>query len=66
MVFYILFVIMVMIFNCNCNLKENYIKEIKMVLNDIDFVMIMLKCWNVLLRILIILLEKFNDFLLSW
>lgn len=57
---------MVTTFNCNCNLKENYTKEIKMALNDTDFAMITSKRWNASLRISITLPEKFNDFSLSW
>lgn len=64
MVFYISSVTMVTTFNCN--LKENYTKEIKMALNDTDFAMITSKRWNTLLRISITLPEKFNDFSLSW
>lgn len=44
MVFYISSVTMVTTFNCNCNLKENYTKEIKMALNDTDFAMKTLEC----------------------
>lgn len=66
MVFYISSVTMVTTFNCNCNLKENYTKEIKMALYDTDFAMITSKRWNALLKILITLPEKFNDFSLSW
>lgn len=64
MVFYISSVTMVTTFNCN--LKENYTKEIKMALNDTDFAMITSKRWNASLRISITLPEKFNDFSLSW
>lgn len=66
MVFYISSVTMVTTLNCNCNLKENYTKEIKMALNDTDFAMITSKRWNASLRISITLPEKFNDFSLSW
>lgn len=64
MVFYISSVTMVTTFNCN--LKENYTKEIKMALNDTDFAMITSKRWNASLGISITLPEKINDFSLSW
>lgn len=56
---------MVMTFNCSCNLKENYTKEIKMALNDTDFSMITSKRWNTSLVISITLPRKVYRFFIK-